>query len=221
MIQPYASRVALATAADYLADPAGYDPQESWARAIADVGGPRASALDGLAAACEDGPVCVPERLLAHRLVTAITAAAGVPRRSAVAAARDHFNAVKQAAKAWAAVPDDALGAELGPWLNQGRAEAAAALAALGLLEHLESAEPSVDAALLHVFAVVFGWDAARAGDRTVFGPRFGVYPAVVQLAGGHPGLDVDLAVREDRNAVDRLCRLALDDYRRWAERLQ
>ncbi|HUF83480.1 MAG TPA: protein O-GlcNAcase, partial [Acidimicrobiia bacterium] len=34
MIQPHASRVALATAADYLADPAHYDPAAAWAGAI-------------------------------------------------------------------------------------------------------------------------------------------------------------------------------------------
>lgn len=217
MIQPYASRVALATAADYLADPAGYDPAESWSRAIADVGGPRAAALGAVAAACEDSPLRPPEKLLAHRLVDALAAGAG--DADAVAAARDHFTAVKKSAKAWADSPDDPLAGELEPWLMQGRAESAAALAALGLLEHLALAEPDADAALLHAFAIVFAWNAARAGDKTVFGPRFAVYPAVVQLADGRAGLDVDLAVSEDRNAVDRLCRLALDAYRRWAER--
>jgi hypothetical protein len=49
-----------------------------------------------------------------------------------------------------------------------------------------------------------------------VFGPRFAVYPAVVQLGDGRPGLDVDLALVEDANAIDALCRLALDRYREW-----
>jgi hypothetical protein len=163
--------------------------------------------------------VCPPEDLLAHRLVGSVADTTDASRtQSAIAAAREHFTAVKQAAKAWAAVPDDPLGAELEPWLTQGRAEAAAALAALGLVEHLQTEHPDADAALLHVFAVLFAWNAARAGDRSVFGPRFAVYPAVVQLADGRAGLDVELAVSEDRNAVDRLCRVALDAYRRWAE---
>ena len=219
MLQPYASRVALATAADYLADPARYDPAESWARAITEVGGTHAAPLGAIAAACEDGPLHAPEELQAHRIVTAIAAGTDGGDDAALAAARDHFTAVKQAAKAWADAPDDPLGCELEPWLRQGRAEAAAALAAVGLLEHLASAEPETDASLLHVFAVVFAWNAARAGDRTVFGPRFAVYPAVVQLADGSAGLDVGLAVSENRNAVDRLCRLALDAYRRRTER--
>ncbi|HEY4398868.1 MAG TPA: hypothetical protein VGO28_14485, partial [Acidimicrobiia bacterium] len=49
--------------------------------------------------------------------------------------------------------------------------------------------------------------------------PRFAIYPAVVQLADGRPGLDVDLAVVEDQSAIDRLCRVALARYQVWAER--
>jgi len=219
MLQPYASRVALATAADWCADPAGYDPDESWARAIADVGGARADALGAVARACEDGPVRPPACLAAHRLVDELERELAVSGAAPVLdAARDHFTAVRQAAKAWHEDPDDPLGRELEPWLRQGRIEAHAAVAALGLIEHLGSQDPDSDAALLHAFAVVFGWSAARDGHRTVFGPRFAVYPAVIQLGDGRAGLDVDLAISEDRNAVDRVCRLALATYRRWAE---
>ena len=49
-----------------------------------------------------------------------------------------------------------------------------------------------------------------------MFGPRFALYTPVVQLAGGLPGLDVQLAVREDENAIDALCRLALRAYQDW-----
>jgi hypothetical protein len=70
---------------------------------------------------------------------------------------------------------------------------------------------------MLHAFAVLFAWSAARRGERVVFGPRFTVYPAVVQLAGGaRPGLDVELALVESRSAIDRLCRLSLRRYQQW-----
>ena len=53
--------------------------------------------------------------------------------------------------------------------------------------------------------------------NTVVFGPRFadlhGGRPA--RRRGG-PALDVGLAVREDANVIDRLCRLALRDYERW-----
>jgi hypothetical protein len=69
---------------------------------------------------------------------------------------------------------------------------------------------------MLHVFGVLFTWEAARAGDRVVCGPRFAVHPAVVQLPDGRPAVDLGLAVREDANAVDRLCRHALAAYAAW-----
>jgi hypothetical protein len=224
MVQPWASRVALATAADYLRDPASYDPEAAWALAIADVAGPRAAALDALARACADGPLQPPEQLEASRLAAGVVNADDPVAR--IASARDHFVAVKTASRAWSDAPEDALGAELEPWLDQARREAAAALAALELLEQVEPVDGSargVDAerALVLAFGVLFAWDAARAGDRTVFGPRFAIYPAIVQLADGQAGLDVDLAITEDRNAVDRLCRHALDVYREWTRTLR
>ncbi|GIU89247.1 MAG: hypothetical protein KatS3mg010_0346 [Acidimicrobiia bacterium] len=39
----------------------------------------------------------------------------------------------------------------------------------------------------------------------------------MVQLADGRVGVDVALTVREDANAVDRLCRLALAVYDEWS----
>ena len=72
---------------------------------------------------------------------------------------------------------------------------------------------------MVHAFATVFSWSAARRRKHVVFGPRFAIYPAVVQLADGRPGLDVDLAVVEDQSAIDRLCRVALARYQVWAER--
>jgi hypothetical protein len=48
------------------------------------------------------------------------------------------------------------------------------------------------------------------------FGPRFVIYPAVVQTKSGRPAVDIDLALIENANAVDRLCRLALREYERW-----
>jgi hypothetical protein len=38
----------------------------------------------------------------------------------------------------------------------------------------------------------------------------------VIQMADGAPALDAAAALREDANAVDRLCRLALRTYDAW-----
>ncbi len=68
-----------------------------------------------------------------------------------------------------------------------------------------------------HAFALTYTWMAARADVHVVYGPRFAVYSAVVQLPDGvGPALDVDASLREDANVLDRLCRLALDYYEAW-----
>jgi hyaluronoglucosaminidase len=232
MLQAHASQVPLATAADFLAAPEAYDPEGSWSRAIAAVGRSRAPALGALAAACADGPLLSPDRLEAHTLVTALAATAGsADWPDAVGALRDHLGAVQRAGRAWADAGADPLAAELDPWLGAAAKEADAGLAALRLIQQTYpvgrvSGDGSgrvvgadAELAVLHAFAVVFAWSAARRHDRVVFGPRFAVYPAVVQLDDGRPGLDVDLAVVEGQSAIDRLCRLALARYRDWMQR--
>src|SRR5437763_3358045 len=232
MLQPHASRVALATAADFLCGPEKYDPVASWSRAIAAVGKSRGPALGALAAACADGPLLPPEHLEAHALVTALVDATSGPAwPGAVRAVRDHFTAVQDAGRDWADVDDDPLAAELEPWLSSAAVESDAGLAALRLIQHTypvariqrdgngKAVAADAERAMVHAFAVVFSWSAARRRKRVVFGPRFAFYPAVVQLEDGRPGLDIDLAVVEDRSAIDRLCRFALARYQAWAQR--
>ncbi|HEY4400407.1 MAG TPA: protein O-GlcNAcase, partial [Acidimicrobiia bacterium] len=230
MLQPRASQVALATAADFLCAPEKYDPAASWSRAIADVGRSRAPALRAMAAACADGPLLPPEHLEAHALIAALADATSGPAwPEAVRALRDHFTAVQDAGRVWADAGDDPLASELEPWLGSAAVEADAGLAALRLIQHTypvahidrdgngRAVLPDAEQAMVHAFATLFSWSAARRRRHVVFGPRFAIYPAVVQLADGRPGLDVDLAVVEDQSAIDRLCRVALARYQVWA----
>jgi beta-N-acetylglucosaminidase len=232
MLQAHASQVALATAADFLLAPQAYDPEASWSRAIAALGQSRAPALGALAAACADGPLLPPEHLEAHTLVTALVDSAGGPDwPEAVCALRDHLTAAKKAGRAWADADNDPLRAELEPWLAAAATEAEAGLAALRLVQQTYPVVPAsrdgngkvllpdAELAMMHAFATVFAWSAARRSDRVVFGPRFAFYPAVVQLEDGRPALDVDLAVVEDQSAIDRLCRFALGRYQAWTQR--
>jgi hyaluronoglucosaminidase len=232
MLQPHASQVALATAADFLCAPDRYDPEASWSAALGAVGGSRVSGLRALATACADGPLLPAEQLETNALAAALDDGAdhrGWPE--AVSALRDHLHAVRSAHRAWADAPDDSLGAEIRPWLDQAAAEAEAGLASLRLLQHIrpvarrdhdghgKAAAPGAEDAMLHAFALLFSWMAARDGRPIVFGPRFSVYPAVVQLSGdARPGLDLDLGLVEDQSAIDRLCRLVLGRYRAWAQ---
>lgn len=75
MPQAIASQIGLATAAEFLSDPYGYDTSSAWERAIGDVGGPHAAPLRALARACASSPVNPPSEMPIARLVSAVEAA--------------------------------------------------------------------------------------------------------------------------------------------------
>ena len=230
MTQPRASLVALATAADFLRDPDPYDEDASWRRAVAAIGGARSDALLAIARACSDGPLARPEELPLHDLVVTLADELEGPGwPSPLQRVRDELSAVSSASGAWRDAPDDPLGHELGPWLRQAAREAEAGLAALRLLQQVRpiaaldghgsgrAAAPDAELALTQCFTLLFMWTAAReASHEIVFGPRFGLHAAIVQLDDGRPALDIALAVREDASIIDRLARLALEHYERW-----
>jgi hyaluronoglucosaminidase len=223
MIQERASLLQLATAMDFLRDPDRYDATRSWADACRDVGGERAEPLAVLARACADGPLVEPGRLalttLVDRLVDALPGAGWVEAAGRLAAELRAARALP------ATLGDDA---ELAPWAAAAAAHASAGLSALRLIQQAtpvtvdgpEGARvvpPDPEPAMHHAFALTYTWLAARADVHVVYGPRFAVYSAVVQLPDGvGPALDVDASLREDANVIDRLCRLALDYYEAW-----
>jgi hypothetical protein len=124
--------------------------------------------------------------------------------------------------------PDDPLSTEVGPWAAAAQTEAEAGLAALRLIQcsrpvaavdssgRGRAAAPDPETAMHTAFMVLFAWKGARADERVVFGPRFALYTPVIQMPDGAPALDARAAVREDANAIDQLCRLALDTYDEW-----
>jgi hyaluronoglucosaminidase len=185
MIQAHGSKIALATAVDFLTDPAAYDATGSWERAVAEVGGRRAPALASIAAACADSALRAPEKLEAHHLVTAVSDEFDGPGWMApLAELKAVLDATRAAAAAWADDPVDPLATELAPWLAQAAIEAQAGLAALRLLQQVRpvasvgpgrvglAAAPDAELAMMHAFGAAVAWTAARGGDRRVFGPR-------------------------------------------------
>jgi hyaluronoglucosaminidase len=226
MTQARASKVALATAMDFLADPDAYNPADSWAGAIKDVGEDRAPALAVLARACADSPLAAPSELDLARDVDSLDIEFDGPGWPAALAA------IVEELRAARTLPDmftttDPLGAELAPWAAAARKEAEAGLAACRLLQHARpvatvsdgvgrAAGPHPETAMQHAFAVLYMWGGARADERVVYGPRFATYTPVIQLADGSPALDAGEAVRENENAIDGLCRLALATYDGW-----
>ena len=206
MPQAHASLVALATAADFLADPAGYDPGASWEAAIHAVGGPDAGALRVLAEACADSPLAPARSLRLHRLLDRFEAgdAAGAASAAEVAAV------LEEARRVQPSDPTAPLWIEVAPWLEQLRLDAKAGLRALALLDALDAGDAAEVAAAS--WALAFAWDRSRAGRPgvNVFGPRFAVYPMAEAGPDGNWAVDLARSVVEDQSAVDRLCRLAV-----------
>jgi hyaluronoglucosaminidase len=162
-----ASKLALATIADYLWDPAGYDPERSWRRAIAELGGPDAWALecfaDTVRGSClsEPDPIELTAELERFDFDVAYGDAAAARVRLAEFADR--------LARAAAALrsPDahnQRLAAELRPWLEKFAigAEAVAALADAGRCAEL----PKLADELRSRPQVVFGSVLEMAIDR-------------------------------------------------------
>jgi hyaluronoglucosaminidase len=228
MRHAYASKVALATAADFLRDPDAYDPTISWRRAIDDVGGVRRAPLRVLAEACADSPLCEPSELDIARRVDELRDEIGGPGWvESVRNAVEVLRAAKRVRDDFPADDDDELVREVAQWAAAAAVEADTGLAALRLIQQLRPVATIVgedgrlagvdaEAAMHTAFLVMYAWSGARRNAQVAFGPRFALYPAVVQLADGKPGVDVRAAVREDCNAIDALCRLALEDYDAW-----
>ena len=136
MSQPLAGQIALATAAEYLADPPGYDPEGAWQRAIGDVGGPGAAALELFAAQHRGHPVLAgaDEAIeLGRRIAAAFPAGgtdpAGVEELRAYLAELAANRAALQAT-----IDDPQLLAEIEPWSRKLTDLATAALAGLAAL---------------------------------------------------------------------------------------
>jgi hypothetical protein len=231
MTQPRASQIALATAMEFLSDPDGYDAARSWSGAIAAVGGVRAGPLGVLARACADSPIALPETLdLVRRVAELADRLAGPDWIAAVAGLRTELRAARDLTDAFPNPPtgEDPLGAEVAPWASAARREAEAGLAALRLIQaarpvaRVDSegqgrvAGPDPETAMHTAFMVLYVWKGIRTDERVVFGPRFALYTPVVQMDDGAPALDARAALREDANAIDRLCRLALTTYDTW-----
>lgn len=137
MSQPTAGLIAVATGAEYLADPAGYDPEAAWRRAIAGVGGRGAAALELFAAQHRGHPVlagATEADELGARIAAAFPPGGRDP--AAVARLRDLLQELAANRAALQETVDDAqLLAEIEPWSRKLTDLAAAALIGLDALD--------------------------------------------------------------------------------------
>lgn len=159
------SKIPLATIADYLADPEGYDPEASWHRAIEDVAGPDLAAdftifADAVRGSClnaDDAPE-VTQALGEFAFRLGLGDDAGAATGLAVTADR-----VGSAVERLLAVTGHPLIDEARPWL-QTAAIGAAAMAALAAAV-AAGAHPTQIAATAEEYL-----DALRASGRRVYG---------------------------------------------------
>jgi hyaluronoglucosaminidase len=212
MAQPRASAVALRTAADYLRDPAGYDPDASWQAAVEEAGAGASAPFALFAAAHCFSPSAPDDR---DRQVEGLFAAvrdalaAGRPAIRAVAELRGALESRVEAAEALRAGLDDrTLAAEIEPWLVSHRAESERMLAAVDLLEVFSSDAP----AMQRVFAFfrLEGMLSRIVPVATAsYGPRRVLYPQLRSMRDDEAGFGADQALFVDRCLADEVVRLA------------
>lgn len=212
MAQPRASAVALRTAADYLADPAGYDPERSWRAAVEEVGAGAAPAFTLFAAGHRFSPSAPDDRdreLEALFRAVRDAFAAGQGEVRALEALRMALEPRVNAADTLRAELDDrALVEEIEPWLVSHRAESERMLAAVDLLE----AFCSPGAAMQRVFALfrLEGMLSRIVPVATAsYGPRRVLYPQLRSMRDDEAAFGADPALFVDRCLADEMVRFA------------
>ena len=172
MIQPYASRIALFTVADYLWNAEGYDPQRSWNASLAELAGGDPVATAALRAFADLNYTSPLTDVQAPELAAAIQqfwAAWPTGPRAAVNALRPHLAAVAMSPavlRAHLAQSEPGFLTDAAPWLDSAADWGTAMTTALDMLERQQ------------------GGDAARAwADRQAL-------PGLVTAASAHGVLD-------------------------------
>jgi hypothetical protein len=100
------------------------------------------------------------------------------------------------------------MGEEATPWIEQANAEASLSLIAMDLLER-EQGDIEVPELIVDLLS---RWPKVRRAKTSVFGPRFGLRPAM-GLTGEGVWTAKAALVSEGRNATDVLCRAALERH--------
>ncbi len=207
-----ASAVAVRTAADYLRDPAAYDPERSWENALAEIGA-GAERSFGLFARAHRFSALLPhdrdselERgFLALRGASRAGGEASLELRE-LAALLDERRGAADAIRA--GLLDRALAREIEPWLDAHRHESERMRAAVDLLERLASDAPSLQK-VLAFFTLEGRLERMRVPAVASYGPRRALYPQLASLRDGEAGFAADPALFLDCCLADELVRFA------------
>jgi hypothetical protein len=249
MTQPYASRIPLTTAAAYLRDPGGYDPEAAWQAALAEFGG-GGPGLAILAAQVRSSALDLDD---ARALAAVVDALETTYEDSTWAAAvgaleREELDQAGAPIDIAVSLTDTPLATEIAPWVDELAAHAARGLDAVRLLRALKpvlEVSTAPDAGMLHVEGRALPPDLATAA---ALGPAFideaadvaariadPPLPAFVACLGDLLGAGINfcpqfglnvhgkalyvLGAVSDRNVHDRLVLAAGAAYERWSAR--
>ncbi len=212
MQHAHASGVMLHTAAAWLRDPAGTDPEAAWQAALDELGAGAPAAFACFARAHRFSALAPDDR--DTELEAAWTEArskldADSDPRPALAALREQLEARAGVADTLRAeLADRALAAEIEPWLAAHGAETQRMLAATALLETLAGDAPRLARTLAFL---AFQGRLTRIPTPPVasYGPRRVVYPQLVSMHDDGAGFGADPALFRDRCLADEIVRVA------------
>ncbi len=202
-----ASYVAIASAAAWLADPAGADPEASWRDAVRRLGAGAPAAFETFASAHRFSPLTPSDRDPAlERAWEAYREGGRDDAGERLGALLEDRIAAGNALRA--GLDDRRLLAEIEPWLAGHERESRRMAAALDLLRALRTPGPSLERCLAFVrFEGRLTRNAPAA--TTSYGPRRVLYPQLRGLWHGEARFADDPALYRDRSLADEMVRAA------------
>jgi hyaluronoglucosaminidase len=209
-----ASGLAVATAAAWLQDPAGYDAERAWDAACEELGAGAPAAFRVFASAHRFSPCDPSDRDRALEAAFADVQRAAVreesePLRTALRELRGLLASRAEVAEALRErLEDRALAGEIEPWITSHHAETRRMQAAVEIVETVLGDAPRLARAI-----AFFGFAARTAVPTTglhwSYGPRRVLYPQLVSLRDDEAGFGNDPALFSDRCLADEIVRFA------------
>jgi hyaluronoglucosaminidase len=198
-----ASYVAVAGAAAFLRDPARFDPEAAWQRAVRALGAGAEGAFETFALAHRFSPLTPGDR------DPALEAAWQASRSGGSSSVTFELRALVEARCAAAdairaGLADRRLAAELEPWLGGHARESRRIAAALDLLDALAGSGDSLAKSLAWVRCEGRLTRSPPAGTAS-YGPRRVLYPQLVGLASGTARFGPDPALFAGRSLADEI----------------
>jgi hyaluronoglucosaminidase len=210
----HASAVTLRTAAEYMRDPHGYQPEAAWRRAVYAVGAGAGEAFELFASAHRFSAMAPADRdPELESAFEAVRADFDGQDTEATIRALDHMRLLvdrrlRAADTLRAALVDPALVEEIEPWLLSHAAETAAMAGAIELLERLATREAGLATALAF-FRMEGRMTRLHADRHTSYGPRRAVHPQLISLDDDEARFGDDPVLFLDRCLAEEILRFA------------